>query len=61
MLYLKHSSLIIDLFSPLFPDVPDAPERPMVKSFTSRSVELSWAPSANFHNNPISHYVVYVR
>ncbi|XP_043479627.1 tyrosine-protein phosphatase 99A isoform X2 [Leptopilina heterotoma] len=42
-------------------DVPDAPERPMVKSFTSRSVELSWAPSANFHNNPISHYVVYVR
>ncbi|KAG7198503.1 hypothetical protein KM043_005876 [Ampulex compressa] len=44
-----------------FLDVPDPPERPLITMFTSRSVSLSWAPSANSHNNPISHYVIYTR
>ncbi|XP_076676984.1 putative receptor-type tyrosine-protein phosphatase mosPTP-1 isoform X3 [Andrena cerasifolii] len=42
-------------------DVPDPPDRPLVTSFTSKSVNLSWAPSANSHNNPISHYVIETR
>ncbi|XP_043500700.1 tyrosine-protein phosphatase 99A isoform X2 [Polistes fuscatus] len=42
-------------------DVPDPPERPLITSFTSKSVNLSWAPGANSHNNPISHYVIYTR
>ncbi|XP_034171587.1 putative receptor-type tyrosine-protein phosphatase mosPTP-1 isoform X2 [Osmia lignaria lignaria] len=42
-------------------DVPDPPERPLLTNLTSRSVNLSWAPSANSHNNPISHYVIETR
>ncbi|XP_046481648.1 tyrosine-protein phosphatase 99A isoform X1 [Neodiprion pinetum] len=42
-------------------DVPDPPGRPLIMAFTSRSVNLSWAASANSHNNPISNYVIYIR
>lgn len=30
-------------------------------SFTSRSVNLSWAPSLNTHYSPITHYIIHVR
>ncbi|XP_076619526.1 putative receptor-type tyrosine-protein phosphatase mosPTP-1 isoform X3 [Colletes latitarsis] len=39
-------------------DVPDPPERPMIINFTTRSVNLSWAPNVNSHYNPIWHYVI---
>ncbi|XP_023290155.1 tyrosine-protein phosphatase 99A [Orussus abietinus] len=42
-------------------DVPAPPERPLVTHFTSRAVNLSWADSANSHNNPISYYVISIR
>ncbi|XP_048512163.1 tyrosine-protein phosphatase 99A-like isoform X2 [Athalia rosae] len=42
-------------------DVPDPPGRPLIVAFTARSVNLSWAASANSHNNPISNYVIYIR
>ncbi|XP_057323850.1 tyrosine-protein phosphatase 99A-like isoform X1 [Microplitis mediator] len=42
-------------------DVPDPPGRPIATNFTSRSVTISWAPSENSHNNPISHYIINVR
>ncbi|XP_053972725.1 tyrosine-protein phosphatase 99A-like isoform X1 [Hylaeus volcanicus] len=42
-------------------DVPEPPERPMVTSFTTRSVNLSWAPSVNTHYNPIWYYVIETR
>ncbi|OTF70572.1 hypothetical protein BLA29_004627 [Euroglyphus maynei] len=32
--------------------VPDPPGKPFIMSFTSRSVNLSWAPSFNSHNSP---------
>ncbi|XP_043278887.1 tyrosine-protein phosphatase 99A isoform X3 [Venturia canescens] len=42
-------------------DVPDPPGRPIATNFTSRSITISWAPSENSHNNPISHYIINVR
>ncbi|XP_023221800.1 tyrosine-protein phosphatase 99A-like isoform X2 [Centruroides sculpturatus] len=42
-------------------DVPDPPGMPLIMSFTSRSVNLSWAPSIDTHYSPIVHYVVHVR
>ncbi|EGI65015.1 hypothetical protein G5I_06476 [Acromyrmex echinatior] len=42
-------------------DVPDPPERPLVISYTSKAVNISWAPGVNSHNTPISQYVIYTR
>ncbi|XP_008200584.1 tyrosine-protein phosphatase 99A isoform X3 [Tribolium castaneum] len=42
-------------------DVPDAPGRPLIVSFTSRSVNLSWAPSQDTHHSPITHYIIHTR
>ncbi|XP_023703350.2 tyrosine-protein phosphatase 99A isoform X4 [Cryptotermes secundus] len=42
-------------------DVPDPPGRPLIMGFTSRYVNLSWAPSQDPHNSPISHYVIHIR
>ncbi|XP_076316629.1 putative receptor-type tyrosine-protein phosphatase mosPTP-1 isoform X2 [Tachypleus tridentatus] len=42
-------------------DIPDPPGMPLVMGFTSRSVNLSWAPSINSHNSPILHYIIHVR
>ncbi|CAH0561936.1 unnamed protein product [Brassicogethes aeneus] len=42
-------------------DVPDPPGRPLFMSFTSRSVNLSWAPSQHTHYSPIINYVIHVR
>eukprot|EP00095_Tigriopus_kingsejongensis_P008769 maker-scaffold151_size306168-snap-gene-2.8 protein:Tk08769 transcript:maker-scaffold151_size306168-snap-gene-2.8-mRNA-1 annotation:"unnamed protein product" len=41
--------------------VPDAPGKPLIMAFTSRSVNLSWTPPLNTHNSPISHYLILVR
>lgn len=41
--------------------VPDAPGKPLIMGFTSRSVNLSWAPPLNTHNSALSHYLIHVR
>ncbi|XP_017780189.1 PREDICTED: contactin-4-like, partial [Nicrophorus vespilloides] len=41
--------------------VPDPPGRPLIMSFTSRSVNLSWAPSQDIHHSLIKNYVIHVR
>ncbi|XP_065165511.1 tyrosine-protein phosphatase 99A isoform X2 [Atheta coriaria] len=42
-------------------DVPDPPGRPLIMSFTSRSVNVSWAPSQDTHHSPITHYIIHTR
>lgn len=42
-------------------DVPDAPGKPLVMGFTSRSVNLSWTPPLNVHNSPIVNYIIHIR
>ncbi|XP_046912035.2 protein tyrosine phosphatase 99A isoform X4 [Dermatophagoides farinae] len=42
-------------------DVPDPPGKPFIMSFTSRSVNLSWAPSFNSHNSPVLNYIIHTR
>ncbi|XP_037919169.1 tyrosine-protein phosphatase 99A isoform X3 [Hermetia illucens] len=49
---------IIDL---LVQDVPDPPERPLIVSFTSRSVNLSWAHSQHARNAPVTHFIIETR
>ncbi len=39
-------------------DVPSPPGRPLVHSFTSRSVNLSWTPPARDGHSAITHYLV---
>jgi len=41
--------------------IPEAPGRPLSLAFTSRSVNLSWAPPFNADQVRISHYLVQVR
>ena len=41
--------------------VPEAPGRPLSLAFTSRSVNLSWAPPFNTDKVQVSHYLVQVR
>uniref|UniRef100_A0A336K3A9 protein-tyrosine-phosphatase n=1 Tax=Culicoides sonorensis TaxID=179676 RepID=A0A336K3A9_CULSO len=42
-------------------NVPDPPERPLVTSFTSRSVNLSWAHSQFFRNAPVENFEIETR
>ncbi|XP_055902453.1 tyrosine-protein phosphatase 99A isoform X2 [Eupeodes corollae] len=49
---------IVDL---LVQDVPDPPERPLLMSFTSRSVNLSWAHSQHSRNTPVTHFIIETR
>ncbi|GFR09069.1 tyrosine-protein phosphatase 99A [Trichonephila clavata] len=42
-------------------DIPDPAGMPLIMGFTSRSVNLSWAPSVDNHNSPILHYIIHVR
>ncbi|KAK9695204.1 hypothetical protein QE152_g33020 [Popillia japonica] len=42
-------------------DVPEPPGRPLIMSFTSRSVNLSWAPSQDTHHSPVTHYIIHTR
>ncbi|GJQ68134.1 hypothetical protein Trydic_g10717 [Trypoxylus dichotomus] len=42
-------------------DIPDPPGRPLIMSFTSRSVNLSWAPSQDTHHSVVTHYIVHTR
>uniref|UniRef100_A0A1A9ZZ82 Fibronectin type-III domain-containing protein n=1 Tax=Glossina pallidipes TaxID=7398 RepID=A0A1A9ZZ82_GLOPL len=46
---------VVDL---LVQDVPDPPERPLLISFTSRSVNLSWAHSQHPRNAPVTHFII---
>ena len=41
--------------------VPEAPGRPLSLAFTSRSVNLSWAPPFNADQVQVSFYLVQVR
>ncbi|KAG8195656.1 hypothetical protein JTE90_004989 [Oedothorax gibbosus] len=45
----------------LVQDIPDPAGMPLIMGFTSRSVNLSWAPSVDSHNSPILHYIIHVR
>lgn len=45
----------------LAPDVPEAPGRPLTVAFTSRSVNLSWAPPFNADHVGVSHYIIHIR
>ncbi|XP_056645742.1 tyrosine-protein phosphatase 99A [Diorhabda sublineata] len=42
-------------------DVPDPPGRPLIVSFTSRTVDLSWASPQNNHFSAINHYIIHSR
>ncbi|XP_076362408.1 putative receptor-type tyrosine-protein phosphatase mosPTP-1 isoform X1 [Tachypleus tridentatus] len=42
-------------------DIPDRTGMPLIMGFTSRSVNLSWAPSVDNHFSPIIHYIIHVR
>uniref|UniRef100_A0A182T3G7 Fibronectin type-III domain-containing protein n=1 Tax=Anopheles maculatus TaxID=74869 RepID=A0A182T3G7_9DIPT len=55
----RHSpEAIADL---LVQDVPDPPGRPLVVSFTSRSVDLSWAHSQDARNAPVTNFIIETR
>ncbi|CAG2121021.1 unnamed protein product, partial [Medioppia subpectinata] len=42
-------------------DVPDPPGKPLLMGFTSRSVNLSWAPSFDTHHSPVVNYIIHTR
>ena len=42
-------------------DLPDPPERPMLISFTSRSVNLSWAHSQDTKKAPVTDFIIETR
>ena len=49
-------------FCSRFPDVPDPPpNRPMVLSADSRTVNLSWAPPRKVHNHPVTAYKIFIK
>ncbi|XP_055614290.1 neuronal cell adhesion molecule-like [Uranotaenia lowii] len=60
----EYSCLVNDRHSPeaivdlLVQDVPDPPGRPLVVSFTSRSVHLSWAHSQDSRNAPVNYFII---
>ncbi|CAO1427366.1 unnamed protein product [Diamesa hyperborea] len=55
----RHSpESIIDL---LIQDVPDPPERPLIISFTSRYVNISWAHSQDPRNDPVTDFIIQTR
>ncbi|KAI2797964.1 Protein tyrosine phosphatase, partial [Blomia tropicalis] len=41
--------------------VPDPPGQPFIMSFTSRSLNLSWAPSFNAHHSHVLNYIIHTR
>ncbi|XP_058457054.1 tyrosine-protein phosphatase 99A [Malaya genurostris] len=63
----EYSCLVNDRHNPealvdlLVQDVPDPPGRPMVISFTSRSVDLSWAYSQDARTTPITNFIIETR
>jgi hypothetical protein len=38
--------------------VPSTPGKPLIMSFSSRTVNLSWAPPLDSHNAPVLEYVI---
>ena len=42
-------------------EVVNPPGRPLIVAFTSRSVNLSWAPSYSNHTSKVTHYLINVR
>lgn len=45
----------------LVQDTPDAPGRPMITGFTSRSVNLSWAQAQDPKNAPVTDFTLETR
>ena len=41
-------------------DVPSTPGKPLVMSFSSRTVKLSWAPPLDINNSPVKEYLIKV-
>ena len=44
-----------------FTDVPSVPGKPLIMAFTSRSVNLSWAPPLDNNNSPIQQSIIMSR
>lgn len=59
--YLLDVDSMITNYLFYFSDVPDAPERPLITSFTSRSMNLSWAHSQEPRNAPVTHFLIETR
>lgn len=45
----------------LIQDIPEAPGRPMITGFTSRSVNLSWAQVEDPKNVPVTDFILETR
>ena len=41
-------------------DVPSTPGKPLIMSFDSSSVELSWSPPLHQHHSAITHYRIHI-
>ncbi len=61
ILKLVNILLQISFFSFHFSDVPDLPGRPLIISFTSRTVNLSWAHSQDPRNAPVTDFIIETR
>ncbi|KAF0309910.1 Protein sidekick-1 [Amphibalanus amphitrite] len=42
-------------------DAPDAPGRPLIQSFSSRTVNISWTHPRRTNFSPVLHYLIHVR
>jgi receptor-type tyrosine-protein phosphatase gamma len=51
----------VDIVELVVHDVPESPSRPMITSFTSRSVNLSWAQNQHPKNEPVTDFVLETR
>lgn len=59
---LVHQTLIASKYYVfLLTDVPDPPERPLIISFTSRYVNISWAHSQDPRNDPVTDFIIQTR
>ncbi len=56
--YYRHLLLKTSLNIVFASDVPSTPGKPLIMSFSSRTVNLSWAPPLDSHNAPVLEYVI---
>lgn len=58
---IVNDKLPVDIVELVVHDVPEAPSRPMITSFTSRSVNLSWAQNQHPKNEPVTDFLLETR